>query len=61
MKQLAHYPRTDWPFCVKYAASVKEPMKVTAAARPQRATAATLVPDDTPADAVLVKIMSKAS
>ena len=30
-------------------------------ARPQRATAATLVPDDTPADAVLVKIMSKAS
>ena len=30
-------------------------------ARPQRATAATLVPDDTPADAVLVEIMSKAS
>jgi len=30
-------------------------------ARPQRATAATLVPDDAPADAVMVKIMSKAS
>jgi hypothetical protein len=29
-------------------------------ARPQRATAATLVPDDAPADAVLVKMMSKA-